>query len=219
MILQIICGVSSVQATGIPVLSMDHFTMYVASFMEKMEKIKIYDGEIETTERIIDSLGSLNTNAAVDMLWNEGAEGGDGTVSICNGGCSKKGQNTKGVDKKAYAAENCPATRDDECNGKDVNGCMYAHGKLLGWCPLDVNGGRCDAYGIFKSGKGISACADLGTETYRHNCEVQYDLLERSAARVAKDKEASELKKAQREASKSDAVRQSLADKTSEGGS
>lgn len=70
-VLSVICATCSVYAGGIPVQSTDHFTMYVASFIEKMEKIKTYIDEIKETTKTINSLGDVGKSAVANALRND----------------------------------------------------------------------------------------------------------------------------------------------------
>lgn len=70
-VLSVICATCSVYAAGIPVQSNDHFTMYVASFIEKMEKIKTYIDEIKETTKTIDSLGDVGKSAVANALKSD----------------------------------------------------------------------------------------------------------------------------------------------------
>lgn len=194
-LLQVVCHAHPVNAGGLPALSMDHFTMYVASFIEKMEKITAYTNEIKETTKTIESLGEVGVNAAGKMLRENMADFLKFADMLHFGDLGQSVETFGGKDLQGFAnsadaslsTSGCPLTRADGCSGKDQNGCMYTKGKFYHYCPNDSGNsstrGSCEADAAFHSGADVSACADLKDERYRTYCEHQYNSLASSAKR------------------------------------
>ena len=106
-LLQAVCGSYSAKATGFPILSMDHFTMYVMSFAQKMEKIAAYEKEINETKETINSLGSLDVNVAEKMLKDEISDVKEfaDTVHFGDVASGVQGNNSKAFDSAAKDIE------------------------------------------------------------------------------------------------------------------